>query len=167
MNQKLPVIETPEEAKAKMKESYLSFIQSCSVFVTMADFYSQEENTGHMLPNNFIETFNMNIKKLREGSLNDFVYIMASSCALHLGFIEEARDNLNDYFEILKGQDETLSDYDKACDLLVIKDTFVDLKHDLDETNKIIKTTKSIETHPNNKNFDLNKVLAEKINPEA
>lgn len=166
MNKDLPPIETPEVAKAKLKQSYLSFIDSCSKFITMANYFAQEENKGHGLPATFSEDYTKNLSKLRDCTLDDFVYFMASPCALHLGFIDECKENLESYYEILKGQDESLSDYDKACDLLAIKDTFTDLENSLNETNKIILSERDVETHVDNKHYDLQKAQALKINPE-
>lgn len=166
MNRTLPKIETPEVAKEKMKQAHSSFIDSCSKFISVADFYLQDENRGRRLPDDFIETYSRNLLKLKECTPDDFVYLMASPCALSLSFIDDMKENLMNYDEILKGQDESLSDYDKACDLLAIRDTFTDLENDLNEVNAIIVSNLSVDSHPNNRYYDLQKATALKINPE-
>jgi hypothetical protein len=151
----LPQVGTPEEAKKKMTEGYASFLDSAAKFVTIADFYSDETNEGKALGTTFRESYLANFAKLKAGSVDDFIYLMEQHATLYLDFINDIQDNLTAYFDILKGQDASLSDYDKACDLLAIKDEFTDLEKVLDDTNKLIAEDRYLETHYNDPLYDI------------
>lgn len=150
----LPTVGTPEEAKERMKQGYASFLDSCAKFLTLANYYSEKKNEGKALPATFMELYQKNHKLLKESSVEDFGYYLAQHAALYLDYIEEIKENLTAYQEILKGQDPSLSDYDKACDLLAIKDEFTDLEKELNQVNRAVAEERYLDTHINDKDYD-------------
>lgn len=160
MNEKnLPNLGTVEQCMEKMKQGYRTFIQSAAMFVTVCDFYSDNKNEGLKLPQNLTDLHAANVIKL---SVDDPQYIFESIAvyaALTLDFVSEIKENIENYFTILRdGQDASLSDYDKCCDLLTIKDEFTDLKHDLDEVSSQIIDDKFLENNINDPEYDPNAI---------
>ena len=155
----LPNLGTVEQCLEKMKQGYRAFIQSAAMFVTVCDFYSDNKNEGLRLPSNLTDLHAGNVVSL---SVADPQYIferIAVYAALSLDFVGEIKENLDSYFTILNdGQEETLSDYDKCCDLLAIKDEFTDLKHDLDEVSTQIIDDKYLENNINDPAYDPNAI---------
>ena len=158
----LPNLGTPEEAESKMKDSYLSFLDTCSKFVTLCDFYSDKTNEGKPLPQTFLSSYIANKEKLAKASPQDFFIMMAFYTAFSLDFLSDVKTNLDDYHDLIeKKRDERgLSDYDKYCDSLAVRDTFIDLKNDIDEANYQIAQDKELETNLNDPAFDPNAVTS-------
>ncbi len=156
----LPDLGTPEQAEAKMKEGYLNFLDSASKFVTLCDFYTNKENEGKPIPQNFFQLYNANKEKLNKANAQDFFIMMAFYAAFPLDFLSDVKINLQDYHDILeKNRDERgLNDYEKCCDRLAIKDTFQDLRDEVDEVNRIIAKEKEVETNLNDPEFDPNAI---------
>lgn len=149
-----PIIGTPDEAKQKLIDSYNSFVDSSAKFVSLADFYSEPTNSNKAAPVTFQDQYSKNYQALKNGTIEDFAYSLSHFAALYLDYVDDIKDNLNQYTEILKGQDPSLSDYDKACDLLSIRDEFTDLENTLNEANRAIANEKSLETHYGDEEYD-------------
>lgn len=156
----LPNLGTPEEAETKMKESYLNFLDTASKFVTICDFYSDRNNEGKPLPSTFFASLNANKEKLDQAAPHDFFIMMAFYAAVELDFLSDVKVNLEDYHSILeKKRDERgLSDYDKCCDRLAVRDTFVDLKNEIDDINLQIVQDKELDTKLNDPEYDPNAI---------
>ncbi|MFA6829164.1 MAG: hypothetical protein WCR67_00430 [Bacilli bacterium] len=159
-------VSTIEEAKKKLTNSYACFMDSVAKFVTIADFYENPENEGKMLTHEFRDNYLKNYAKLKESSVDDIGYMMADHAALYIEYIEDIKENLTAYNEIIKGQDETLSEYDRICDLLAIKDEFTDLGRDLNKANRIIGNDRRLDTHKNDPEYDIQAQLLCFENPE-
>jgi hypothetical protein len=151
----LPDVGTPEQAKKKMIEAYASFLDSAAKFLTLGEFYSDNTHEGQALGTDFQSRYNVNYNKLKSSATpEDFGYQLSFYTLVYLDYIEDVKENLRQYEEILKGQDPKLSDYDKACDLLAIKDEFTDLEHVLNDVNLTIAEERAIETHYNDPEYD-------------
>lgn len=166
MKDTLPKIETPEVAKMEMKEEYFALLDAASKFAALSSYYSQPENSGTPVYSGFSKDYFSTLEKLKAATKDDFFYIMAKSCSLYLGYIGEMWEAIEEYKAILTRDNTGISDYDVAYDYLTVKDTFTDFIHNLNEINQIILSNKSVENHPGNKNYDLDKAQQEKINPE-
>ncbi len=154
-NQNLPNIGTPEEALQKMKDGYLSFLDSVAKFVTIAEFYTDKTHEGQSLPEDFAKRYSDNFQKLKNESPDDFSSQVAFFTLVTLDFVEEIKDNLKEYERILKeGPDQSASLYDQACDYLAIKDEFTDLKDTIDDINRIMAKEKVAETNENDPEYD-------------
>ena len=154
----LPNLGTPEEASKKMKESYLLFLDSCCKFITICDYYSKYENQGSALPSNFMDLYLANKKKLEKATADDIYDMLAFYAAFRLDYLAEVKENIEQYFEILSGNvDESgLSDYDKCCDRLAIRDGFVDFTNDFVDANREIAKSKEIDSLFNDPDYDPN-----------
>lgn len=152
----LPRIETPEIAKNKLIQTHLAFVDCASKFYALATFYSETTNKGKMVDETFQRFYDIAFKKLKNADRQEFSYQLAFFAILPLTFIEDIKDNIDEYHEILEGQDPSLSDYDKSCDLLAIRDTFIDLQNDLLIFSRRIAKNREIEPHYNDKAYDLN-----------
>lgn len=166
MTNQLPKIDSPETAMRKMKEEYYAFLDVCGKFVTLSNYYSQPDNAGTSVSSTFSKDYFENLNFLKNASLDDFVFIMAKSCALYLGYIDEMKEAIQEYKDILVRDETGISDYDRAYDYLTIKDTFTDFIKNISEINQIILSNRNVETHPNSKNYSLDKAQQERINPE-
>ncbi|MFA6624709.1 MAG: hypothetical protein WCS80_02970 [Bacilli bacterium] len=149
-----PDIGTPEEAKKKMVESYASFLDSAAKFVTLADFYTDPVNEGQTLGTDFRDKYNTNYQKLKVSSVDDFCYSLSFFTLIFLDYIDDVKENLSQYKTILAGQDADLSDYDKACDLLAIRDEFTDLEKVLNDVNLTIADERIAETNYGDPDYD-------------
>lgn len=152
----LPKIESPEVAKNKLIQAHLSFVDCASKFYALATFYSDAVNKGKMLDESFQHFYDIAFKKLKNADAEEFGYQLAFFAILPLTFIDDIKENLNEYIEILKGQDPSLSDYDKSCDLLAIRDSFIDLENDLLMYSKKIGKSRDIDAHYNDSAYDPN-----------
>jgi hypothetical protein len=159
----MPDIGTPEEAKTKLKEAYSSFLDSCAKFVTLAAFYSDPNNENQPVAATFQDDYSKNYAALKNDSVDDFGFAIANYTLLYLEFVDEIKDNLNQYNEIMKGQDPALSDYDKACDLLAIKDEFTDLEKVINDVNQQVAEERIADTHYNDPKYDLQALQSEKM----
>ncbi len=180
-----PNLGTPEEAEAKMKQGYLAFLDTISKFVTLCDIYSKTENEkkslsevypdkgNQKLPSNgsvedkteaksFLSDYMANKAKLRKATPEEFYTLIASYAVYELEYVKEIKDTLIDYLDISgKKRDERgLSDYDKCCDRLAVRDAFTDLRKDIDNDNRQIIQDKELLTNVNNPKFDPNAVQA-------
>ncbi len=153
---RLPEIENPEKAKEKMKQAHISFVDCASKFIALASFYSDEKNKGRGLDNSFQHYYDNAFKKLKAADGDDVAYEISYYAILPLSFIEDIKENVNQYVEILKGQDPSLTDYEKSCDLLAIRDTFVDIENDINSYNRRIAKDRNIDTHYNDSLYDPN-----------
>lgn len=154
MERVLPDIGTIDEAKKKMQDSYLSFLDVAAKFISLCQYYSEDVNKRRSLGGNFRESYLKNYQKLKEDSKDDFAYDLSIFTVLELDYVNDVIDNLAQFEEIKKGQDPSLSDYDRTCDLLAVRDGFVDLERELTKINKKIATDRDIETHYNDKKYD-------------
>lgn len=152
----LPTIEKPEVAKDKLIQAHLAFVDVASKFYALATFYSDNNNKGKPLDETFQINYNIGFKKLKDATGQEFSYQLGFFAILPLEFVEEIKENIDDYYEILKGQDPSLSDYDKSCDLLAIKDTFTDLSNELNSYSKKIAKNREAETFYNHPDYDPN-----------
>ncbi len=178
-----PNLGTPEEAEAKMKQGYLAFLDTASKFVTLCGIYSKAENDGKSLAEvypdkgnqkyptadvaenkaetkTFLNDYMANKAKLRKATPEEFYSIIANYAVYELEYVKEIKDNLTEYFDIIekKKDERDLSDYDKCCDRLAVKDVFTDLKNDIDNDNRQIVQDKELLTNVNNPKFDPNAI---------
>ena len=154
----LPDIGTPEEAKNKMKDAYLSYLDSAAKFVTLAEYYTDVNNKDKPTNANFINRYNFNFNKLKNSQSSDYVYSMSYFTIIPLTYIEELKENLDDYSRLLDHEDKDLSDYDKACDYLTVRDEFKDLERALNRENKRIAENRDAMTHFNDSKYDPNTI---------
>ena len=159
----LPDVGTPEEAKEKLKEAYASFLDSSAKFVTLAAFYSDRNNEGQPVAASFREDYLKNYTALKNDSVDDYGYAIAEYTLQQSDYIDDIKDNLTQYAAIMKGQDPKLSDYDKACDLLAIKDEFTDLEKVLNDVNQQVAEERLADTHYNDPEYDLQALQTEKM----
>lgn len=154
MDRTLPDIGTIEEAKVKLQQSYLSFLDSAAKFVTISQYYSEQVNKGRALPVTFKDSYIKNLNKLKTLSPDDFGYELSIFTMLYLDFVDDVIDVLTQYKEVGTNQDESLSDYDKTCDILAVRDGFKDLENTLNEVNRQVAIDRDIETHFNDADYD-------------
>lgn len=153
----LPNIGTPEEALGSMKNGYQAFLDSSAKFVTIAEFYTDKNNEGQPLPSNFQELYTANYQKLKNETPENFGNQIAFFTLLYLDFVDDIKDTLTQYDEILKnGPDKNASAYDQACDYLAIKDGFTDLRETLDDVNAQIAEERLADTNYNDSEYDYN-----------
>lgn len=158
-NKKLPNLGTPETCFSKMTQGYRRFIQSAAMFITLCEFYSDKKNEGKKLPSNFTSMHSATVNKLNNDSSQDIFDSIALYSALTLSFVREIKENLDEYFNLIKdGQDEHLTDYEKCCDLLTITDEFTDLKTNLDHVSATIINQKCVKNHINDPKYDPNSI---------
>lgn len=158
----LPNVGTPSQAREKMKEGYKSFLDASAKFITIAEFYVDKANEGQQLPNNFSSKYTTNYQKLKEEKHDDFGNDIAFYTLLLLDFIDDIKENLKAYEDILaNGPDKEASQYDQACDYLAIRDEFIDITEELNDTMAQILYDKYAETNYNDPDYDLNAKLTE------
>lgn len=180
-----PNLGTPEEAEAKMKQGYLAFLDTISKFVTLCNIYSKAENEKKSLSEvypdkgnqkltpdsstenkveakSFLNDYMANKAKLRKATPEEFYTMIASYAVYELEYAKEIKDTVADYLDIMgkKRDERDLSDYDKCCDRLAVRDSFTDLKNDIDNDNRQIIQDKELLTNVNNPKFDPNAVQA-------
>lgn len=167
-NLDLPDIETPEEAKAKLKQSRVSFVDSCAKFVTICDYYSDPVHENRTLPVTFQEGYAKNYALLKKASIDEFCYQISKFAALSLEFVDEVKECLEEYETVLNYEDPSISEYDRSCDLLAAKDTFTDLENEINITNKTIAQERYLETHPMDPDYDpsMNQAQIEQMEKE-
>ena len=151
-----PDVGTPEECREKMGQAYASFLDVASKFVSLAEFYSDKKNEGQPLGEKFLDSYNRNHKKLKEASPDDFCYQMAFYALVYLSYIEEVKENLEEYVRLSKGDDPSLSDYDQCCDYLTVKDEFKDLENVLKAINNDIAENREAPNHIGDTLYDPN-----------
>lgn len=152
----LPDLGTPAECKEKMCQAYASFLDVASKFVSLAEFYSDKKNEGQPLGDRFLDSYNLNHRKLKESSPADFCYQMSFFALVYLSYIEEVQENLEEYERLLKGDDPSLSDYDQCCDYLTVKDEFKDLENVLKAINNDIAENREAPSHIGDTLYDPN-----------
>lgn len=156
---KLPHLGTPESCIKKMKESYTAFVQSAAFFITLANYYSENTNRGKKLEPKFASLQHANVIDLQQSSNQDFIEKMEFYAVLPLELTAEIKENLDMYQDVIEnGQDNSLSDYDKCCDTLTIKDEFTDLKNEVDEYSKIMMNKREINNKLNDPLYDPNAI---------
>lgn len=153
----LPNIGTPAQALEKMKDGYKSFLDAAAKFVTITQFYVEKSNVGQPLPSDFQSKYTVNYQKLKKETPENVCYLIASFTVLELDFVEEIKDNLTSYQDMItNGPDKDASDYDKACDYLAIRDEFIDLKTDLVDVAMTIGSDREAYTNYNDPEYDYN-----------
>lgn len=153
----LPNIGTVSEAKEKMIDGYKTFLDSCAKFMAIGEFYIDKSHEGQPLPSDFASKYTLAFTSLKQASTDDIGYKLAFYTILDLEFIDEIKENLDSYSEIIKnGPDKTVSEYDQACDYLSIRDEFIDLKKELDYISMRIGKERYAETNFNDPNYDYN-----------
>jgi len=160
----LPSIESPEAAKQKMMDSYHSFVDSAAKFLSLADFYGEKENEGKAVPVTFQDAYSKNYQKLLSSNPDDFSYLLSRYAALDLDFLSDVEENLSQFDALKAGQDPSLSDYDKSCDLLAVRDTFVDLEKALNEANRAIATERELDSNFGDPAYDPSAAQQQKEN---
>ncbi len=154
----LPDVGTPEEAKRKMMDGYNGFVDICAKFVTITDYYTDKARKGQPLPSDFNVAYNANYNRLKNADVDDFGSLLALNAVVYLQFIDEIKDNLDFYYDLLDHEDDDpeLSDYDKACDYLTCKDEFTDLGNKLTSYSKAIVQQRDVDNHFNDPQYDPN-----------
>ena len=159
MKNELPDLGTPEQAIEKMKNGYMQFIQSASMFLCLAEYYSTSTNRGHSLDSKFSSRHGLKVSSLLKERERDIYAEISCYACCPLEFVREIQDNLREYFHIIDhGQDESLSDYDKCCDSLTIRDEFIDLKEEIDSFSKKILSEKELDNNLNDPAYDPNSI---------
>ncbi len=156
INNDLPDVGTPEEAKAKMIDSYNHFLDICAKFATITDYYTDKSRKGQPLGSDFQVAYNANYTRLKNADVDDFGSILSVNAVVYLQFIDEIKDNLDFYFELLDHVDPELSDYDQACDYLTCKDEFTDLGKTITNISKSIVQQRDVDNHFNDLQYDPN-----------
>ena len=152
----LPDLGTPEECREKMGQAYASFLDVASKFISLAEFYSDRKNEGQPLDNHFLDSYNRNHKKLKDATPDEFCYQMAFYALVYLSYIEEVKDNLEEYERLLSSEDGSLSDYDQSCDYLTVRDEFKDLENILKAINNDIAENREAPSHIGDTLYDPN-----------
>lgn len=165
MNKEIDV-GTIDEAKRKMKESYNEFVYLISKFLSVADFYSEVNNYYQKIDDRLISDYSRYSSLLKDANSNDFCYELSKECLFYLDFIDEIKENLDNYHLILENkQDESLTEYEKACDILTICDEFEDLSKPINEAYDYIYKQKKVIPHKDDPRYDsLSKTLMERKN---
>ncbi len=162
INEELPNVGTPEEAKAKMKEGYKAFLDVIAKFVTLAEYYTDQNNVGKPVTSDFASRYQFNFGKLKGASPEDVALQIGCFTLMQLDFIEDVKENLFRYQELLDHPEEDISEYDQACDLLTVKDEFTDEIGIFEDVNKAMATDREAYTNYNDPEYDPNaKVLEE------
>ncbi len=144
-----------QDAKNKMKDSFNQFVDLISKFLSIADYYSEIKNYYQPLSNQMVNEYARYYTLLSSASTEDFCYEIEKECLLYLDFIDEIRENLNLYFEIINDkQDSSLSEYDKTYDALTVRDEFIDLMKPINEAYNYIYKQKKAEPHHDNPKYD-------------
>lgn len=153
----LPNIGTIEEAKERLENGYKSFLDSCAKFMAVAEFYTDKSHEGQPLPNDFASRYTTAFSSLKTSNVDDIGYKLAFYTILELEFIDEIKENLVSYAEIIKnGPDQSVLEYDQVCDYLSIRDEFVDLKKSIDYITMKIAKSRFATTNFNDPNYDYN-----------
>jgi hypothetical protein len=166
-NNDLPNVGTPEEALAKMKDSYKAFVDVIAKFVTLSEFYTDQNNVGKPLGSDFAQRYQFNFTKIKNSSAEDVAAQIGFFTLLELDFVEDIKDNLVRYNELLSNSEEGVSDYDRACDLLTVKDEFTDEIAIFEDVNKAIASDKEAYTNYNDPAYDPNAKIIEENAEEA
>ena len=152
----LPDVGTPEEAKKKMIDSYNAFVDICAKFATITDYYTDKSRKGQPLGSDFQTAYNINFNRLKSADVDDFGSILSVNAVIYLEIIDEIKDNLDFYYDLLDHVDPNLSDYDLACDYLTCKDEFTDLGNKLTGYSKAIVQQRDVDNHFNDLRYDPN-----------
>ena len=106
----LPDVGTPEEAKKKMIDSYNAFVDICAKFATITDYYTDKSRKGQPLGSDFQTAYNINFNRLKSADVDDFGSILSVNAVIYLEIIDEIKDNLDFYYDLLDHVDPNLSD---------------------------------------------------------
>lgn len=157
MINKLPDIGTLDDALNKMKEAHKSFLDCITKFSLIADFYVDENNTNKRLPNNVLDNYTNTYQKFKSATIDDIGYQLASYTLFYLDFVDEVKENLTAYNDLLtNGPDKSASTYDQTCDYLAIRDEFIDLIDEINGISKAMIADKEAYTNYNDPEYDLN-----------
>lgn len=133
-----PILPAPSIAKKEMEKECALLYKALAKFVSLSEFYSDEQNRNRPLSTDFIFQFNANKEKLVNSDGELFFDILSSFALLPLDLIEEIQDILEEYDERMTDEDENLSDYDKSCDYLATRDGITDVLKEVDDINLTI-----------------------------
>lgn len=152
----LPKIGTPSEALEKRKEGYKQFLDTAAKFRTIADYYTDEKNTGQELSPEFTKNFVFNRQKIESLSDDDLIDSLESYTLLELDYFDDVKENLSDYRRLIEqGPDENASPYDQACDYLAVRDTFTDINDTLYDVCRARMFDRSAATNQGDPDYDL------------
>lgn len=155
-NESLPKVGTPDEALKKMKEGYKQFLDTSAKFMTIAEYYTNEKNTGQELSPEFTKNFIFNRQKIESLSDDDLIATLESYTLLELSYFDDVKDNLDDYRRLIsEGPDESATPYNQACDYLAVKDTFTDINDTLYDVCRARMYDRSARTNQGDPDYDL------------
>lgn len=152
-----------KDAKEKTKQTFNKFVDLIAKFLTLADYYSQREHYYQPLDETMVNDYTRYSNLLLKSSPEDFCYEISKECLLYLEFIDEIKENLINYNNVMNDAFEKgSSDYDKICDTLTVKDEFIDLMEPINDAYNIISKTKIVEPHFDDPLYDISTVELQK-----
>lgn len=157
----LPNVGTPDEALAKMKDGYKAFLDSISKFITIAQYYTEKENEGKPLPDDFAVSYQAIFDKLKTEKPDDIETELATFTLLELDFLSDVKDNLVEFHNLETNGSNADNDYDKACDYLTIKDEFTDEIDVFNDVSEEMIEEKEALTNYNDPAYDMNAAIVE------
>lgn len=151
----LPDIGTKQQAREKLIKTYLSFLDLLSKFLSLCDYYQEVKNYYKPLSDSLISEYSRNLNNLKGAFADDICYEISKECVFYLDFVDEIEENLNEYFKIIDtdyGVD--LDEYDLCCDILAVRDEFIDLMEPIEKAYESIMRQKKVIPHVDDPLYD-------------